>query len=585
MEFSRNSGDMEVPLYDSNVEDPPAPTTLSKLTFHGYKDALFLALFGLSLLIVGAIALTYGTVSLVHPGADYWIINKDGMEMSDKANDDIVSKLMLGVLFILSLSTVLSLAWIYLLSYIAVFMVNAIIISLVVISVLGAVAVLSLGYPSFGFLLLIMALATLLVSLFFQSRIDFASVNLDIACKAIVAMPSTIGYSLLMLLLQALYVLVWCIAAIGFATNDYKVTKVFQGHEYVLDHCASYKYYGNFEVDSVSLSCAGGTCYACLCDSKLVSNSPCFTPRFYWTSMVGLVFALIWTNSVMVNVVHCTVIAAVSRWWMTGTCSVNSMQEFFGAFTSTSLGSICFGSLLGAVVRTARAVTGFIHARTKRTGNDNSILGRLNRWAASMIDYFLVLLDRIIVYFNRYAFCFVAIDEQDYISASFSAAALFRARGLTALFNDDLLDFVIYLSNVFIAIVSMIAAYIFAKVVKLPSVYLHLLVVFGFFCGFVMGAVVLSTISSAIIAVYVCFAKDPKAFEVSFFPELSTLENLYLTSTRYETSYRALILLCIPPWPMHGIKFSLAACSTAIIFACNHSRSAMELETRLLVRL
>jgi hypothetical protein len=516
---------LEVPLFDHSSEDDReesidtdnnAVTNFfsSKGTLQGYKDAIFLILFGFSLLIVCAIALTYGSVSLSNPGADYWIIGTDGVSTEDKAKEDIISKLMLGVLFILSLSTVVSLAWVYLLSYIAIFMVNAIIISLVVISVVGAITVLSLGYPSFGFLLLALALVTLLVSLFFQSRIEFASVNLDIACKAVVSMPSTIGYSLLMLLFQAAYVMIWCIASVGFATNDFRISKFFQGHEYTLDQCSSYSYSSTITVGETSLTCEKGECQACFCDGTLISNGACFTPRFYWSSMFGLLLALVWTNSVMVNVVHCTVVAAVARWWTTGTCTVEALQYFFGTFTSTSLGSICFGSLLGAVVRTMRAVTSFLHARVRRS-TDNSFLGKVNRWSASVLDGLLAILDRMIVYFNRYAFCYVAIEEYDYIRASYAATTLFRARGFTALLNDDLLDFVMYISNTFIACVTMIAAYIFAKVVRLPTTYAYLLVIFGFFCGYVMGAVVLSTISSAITAVYVCFARDPAAFEAA----------------------------------------------------------------------
>lgn len=522
---------LEVPLYEKGDEGNPSDEERhdsseftkyfsTKGTIQGYKDAMFLILFLFSLLIVGAIALTYGSVSLANSGAEYWIVGTDGEETEDRAKEDIVSKIMLGLLFILSLSTVVSLAWVYLLSYIAIFMVNAIIISLVVISVVGSIVVLSLGYPSFGFLLLAVALATLLVSLFFQSRIEFASVNLDIACKAVVSMPSTIGYSLLMLLFQAAYVLVWSIAAIGFATNDYKVSKFFQGQEFSLEQCSSYTYGSEFHVDGITLSCAGSNCHACICEGVLVSNSPCFTPQFYWSSLVGLLLALVWTNAVMVNIVHCTVVAAVARWWTTGTCTVEALQYFFGTFTSTSLGSICFGSLLGAIVRTMRAVTSFLHARVRRS-NDNSFLGKVNRWAASMLDTLLTILDRMIVYFNRYAFCYVAIEEYDYIRASYAATTLFRARGFTALLNDDLLDFVMYISNTLIACVTMIAAYIFAKVVRLPAVYLYLLVVFGFFCGYVMGAVVLSTISSAITAVYVCFARDPAAFQAAH-PHLYT---------------------------------------------------------------
>lgn len=510
--------EMTVPLVSSsNISQNDAKRVTVYAKMRALKDLPFLVAFVITIFLVLAIALSYGVTSVVNPTAHYWIVNSQGIEKEDKRYDDVTSKLMLGVSFILCLSTVLSLAWIYLLSFVAIYMVNAVIISLVVVSVLGSIVVLSMGYPSFGFLLILMALATLVISMLFQSRLEFASVNLDIACKAIIAIPTTIGYSLMMLLLQAGYVFVWCIAAIGFATNNFKVNKVFNGVEYSMSECASYKYGSSFEVDGTTLTCPSGNCYACMCDGNLISQSPCFTPRFYWSSMIGLLFALVWTNAVLVNIVHCTVVAAVAKWWEAGHCSVETLQRCFHTLTTTSFGSICFGSLLGAIVRTARSVMLLVQRVFVADRHDNSTLGRVNRWSNSIVTWLLTFLERVIVYFNRYAFCFVAIEELDYIQASYAAADLFQSRGLTTLFNDDILDFIMYISNVFIAVVTMIAAYIFAKVVVLSNTYVYLLSIFGFFCGFVMGAVVLSTISSAIIAVYVCFARDPEAFEVSRF--------------------------------------------------------------------
>lgn len=491
--------------------------------FLAYKDIFFTLLFLGNLLFVGAIAISYGGVAMASAGADYWIVDLNGHEALDKATHHITSKLMMGVLLALTIGGVLSMSWIYFLSKVASFVMNTMIMSIVGICAIGGVFVLGMGYPYLGFLLILVALLTLILSLVFQARIEFASMNLKVACEGIVAIPTTISYSLKMLFLQAIFVTIWCIATYGFATNAYKVSKSFGGHTYNLDECTSYKYSTAFEVDGLSLTCAsttGSPCYACLCgdDNELISTNACFKPRFYWTAMVFLVLSLFWATAVIANVVHCTTAAAISHWWRQGKCDDDTVAEGFRRVTSYSFGSICFGSLLAAIIRTIRSILVFLNGKMRRREEyrqSSTMMERMNSCAARVLMNLLHILDRMIVYFNRYAFVFVAIEGQDYMQASSTAVQLFKSRGFATLLNDDIIDLLIHISTVMIGLLTMILAYMYCKAVVLSHAYSYLLAIFSFFCGYVMSTVLLSTMSSAVTTVYVSFAKNPREFEVS----------------------------------------------------------------------
>jgi len=486
----------------------------------GYKDVFFLFLFIINLVILGAIAVSYGGVSLLNSHAEYWIVKTNGTEYIDHSYDNIPLKFMTGLTIILIASTVLSVGWIYLLSQVASLFMNFVILSMTSGSALLGFIVLFLGYPYFAFTLMVLALVILGISYLYQHRLEFASMNLQVACKAILAVPSILHYSVYLTFIQAMFLILWAVAAVGFATNSYHITKTYQGKTYTLDQCSTYRYSNDFEVNGISLTCSSGSnCYSCICDGTVVSSTnSCFTPKLYYSTFIFLLLSLFWVSAVISNIVHCTTSAAVYSWWKTGQCSDESLKNSFDKITTKSLGSICFGSLLTAFVRTIRSILHFIATRMNKQQTNGpesrTFLGYLNYLSRNLLFAFTEMLDRMILYFNRYAFCFVALYGVSYLDAAKAAVQLFKSRGLTTLFNDDIIDLIVLVSEVIISLVCLVTAYVYARFSGITGAYLYLFEICAVITGYVMSLVILSTIQSAVTTVYVSFARNSRDFEV-----------------------------------------------------------------------
>jgi hypothetical protein len=360
-------------------------------------------------------------------------------------------------------------------------------------------------------------------SVFMRPRIDFAAANLRVACESVSHMPSTIMYALFILVAQITFVLLWVVAASGYATNNYSVTQTFNGALYRLDECTTYRYSTSFDAAGQTFTCtSGGSCQTCICNDTWVSSRACFTSKIYIPTFVGLLVSLFWTSAVCSNIVHCTTASSVAAWWVTpdDVTSADSgaalTKESFLRSCTTSLGSICFGSLLVAIVRTLRTFLYLVLKRMRSISGtrDGSTTTKVQLYLLTVFEFVLRLLDRAVVYFNRYAFCFVAIYGVDFITASRSAVELFRSRGWSTLLNDDLIDLILNLGNVIIAVLTMCVGYSYARLMGLDRVYTTLLSALGLFGGYLLSMVVMSTISSAVATVYVCFAEHPEELQV-----------------------------------------------------------------------
>ena len=95
----------------------------------------------------------------------------------------------------------------------------------------------------------------------------------------------------------------------------------------------------------------------------------------------------------------------------TSCCSSGMIGSLIRAMT-TSFGSICFGSLLVAIVQATRAL-----AEAARN-NDNQIL-------VCIADCLLSCLQSILEYFNKWAFVYVGLYGYSYIEAGKSEFVLF----------------------------------------------------------------------------------------------------------------------------------------------------------------
>lgn len=194
-----------------------------------------------------------------------------------------------------------------------------------------------------------------------------------------------------------------------------------------------------------------------------------------------------------------------------GCCSKGVCNSFIRTIT-TSFGSICFGSLLVAILQALKTI-----ANTARNSDDCAIV-------ACIFECILGCLQSLVEYFNKWAFIYVGVYGDTYVQSGKSVMQLFRNRGWEAIIADDLVGGAIGLT---VFMLSLAVGGIGVAYARLDDSFAQLagsndLIAFviGLIAGLVIISVLLGTISSAVNTVIVMFADSPREF-ASNHPELS----------------------------------------------------------------
>ena len=121
-----------------------------------------------------------------------------------------------------------------------------------------------------------------------------------------------------------------------------------------------------------------------------------------WGYLFLLLLALFWTQQVFQNTIHVIVAGVVSTWWFapdeaSSCCSVAIKDSFIRATTS-SFGSICFGSLLVAIIQTLRSM---VESARHDSSNDGCAA-----FVLCLVDCLLQCLQGILEYFNKFAYIY-----------------------------------------------------------------------------------------------------------------------------------------------------------------------------------
>jgi hypothetical protein len=247
----------------------------------------------------------------------------------------------------------------------------------------AAVAVLFLfaGQPIAFLLFALCAAVSLWYRFAVQNRVPFASCVLDIACSAI--RPHYLSIMILACVLcvcQVAWCAIWAVASIeGFSNIG----------------------------------------------SKQQSEDGSQTPQFQYPGRLivfVLLLSLYWGLQVGFAIIETTVSGVVACWWFQPARSHVVRGSLFRAMTY-SFGSLCFGSLIVALIMAARGLLRMLRGKNNRRAN-NVILACV--YAA--VDYILQLIEAAIQYFNKYAFCYVAAYGNDFKSSGRSVMDLFQRR-------------------------------------------------------------------------------------------------------------------------------------------------------------
>jgi hypothetical protein len=254
-------------------------------------------------------------------------------------------------------------------------------------------------------------------------------------------------------------------------------------------------------------------------DGKEVCTNPNYLVYFL------LLISYFFVHQVLKNVVHVTVAGVIGSWWFEpssrGCCGASIAGSFIRSIT-TSFGSICFGSLIVAILQAIRALVDYAKS------NDD-ISGAL----ACCIDCILSCLESLMEYFNKWAFVYVGLYGYGYCEAGKSVMTLFKDRGWDAIIADDLVGMVLgmlsFVVGLLVGAISMLFVVWtdwFEDYIKFfddgegelnAKVFVFIL---GFIIGLVMCSILMGSIDSSVLAVIVLFAEAPAEFD-SNYPDLS----------------------------------------------------------------
>lgn len=214
-----------------------------------------------------------------------------------------------------------------------------------------------------------------------------------------------------------------------------------------------------------------------------------------------------WTYEVLCNTIHVTTAGTVGTWWFVpgeaNGCWSTAIRDSFRRASTYSFGSICFGSLLVAVVRALRAM-----AQRARDDDDMQLL-------YCLIQCILHLIEDIIDYFNRWAYVYVGLYGFGYIEAGRNVFQLFAQKGWSIVITDDLNDRVLLMMSLSVGVVTGIIGTLAAMIDQNLFGDIGSAFTTTFFVGLIFCQINMSVVASAVNTVIVCFAESPAEFEAN----------------------------------------------------------------------
>jgi len=159
-----------------------------------------------------------------------------------------------------------------------------------------------------------------------------------------------------------------------------------------------------------------------------------------------LMLSFYWVHQVLTNLVHVTTAGTIGTWWFVpaeaSSCCSRGLRDSVGRATTYSFGSICFGSLLVAIIQSLRAL-----ASATRDNRDTQLL-------SCIIDCILACIQEIVEYFNEWAYVYVGLYGFPYLEAGKNVLQLFQHKGWTALITDNLCDRVLLITSMGIGLLT-----------------------------------------------------------------------------------------------------------------------------------
>lgn len=215
-----------------------------------------------------------------------------------------------------------------------------------------------------------------------------------------------------------------------------------------------------------------------------------------------LLISMYWGFQVNKNVAHTTTCGVTATWYFSTVVDHKPTPAAFKRTMTTSFGSVCLGSLIVAFLQAVRAMLrGSKRSRSCLTLIALCLLG---------------CIERLIRYFNKYAYAQCAIYGSSFIQSAKATWNLFMTRGILAIINDDLTGMALMCGCIIGGVVSAGAGFAIGYMFYSDDADLYpaipiILAVIGLFIGLVFCQLVMYPVVSSVICLFVCYAEDPAA--------------------------------------------------------------------------
>ncbi|KAI5449166.1 putative choline transporter, variant 2 [Naganishia albida] len=251
-----------------------------------------------------------------------------------------------------------------------------------------------------------------------------------------------------------------------------------------------------------------------------VGSPACTTNSCSSGKVAGLIFfatfAYIWVSQVIANVILATLAGGVYGGWYysgprdtankAGVPAQANLKAFIRATTS-SLGSIAFGSLIVTVLEVLRTIMQVVAQNEQAQGD---IVGTILACCATCC---ISCLSWMVQYFNKYAYIEIALYGKPYIPAAKDTWNLLRKRGIDALVNDSLVGIVLTTGAYIVGLLTALFAYLYLRYTtpayNADGQYTAPVILFGALIGLNVGLAVSSAIDAGVSTIFVGLGEDP----------------------------------------------------------------------------
>lgn len=129
--------------------------------------------------------------------------------------------------------------------------------------------------------------------------------------------------------------------------------------------------------------------------------------------LVFVTFAMYWISEWLKNTIHTTISGVYGAWYFNpNNPSKGATRGAFKRSVTYSFGSICFGSLIVAIIQFLRQMCSIAQNSASSEGN---IIGGI---AFCIIGCLIDILEWAVQFLNRYAFSYIALYGKSYIAAA-----------------------------------------------------------------------------------------------------------------------------------------------------------------------